>query len=133
MSECVCEKLRIIYLINHSLPIWSQSPLLGLSVLSHTLCIDHVPLQTDPHNNSFKWWPHTPVWISEAELNPSVWMFIGYIDPDMILMTGELAVLNNKAFVSFFIHFFLLQVLPTWPRCDSVACSSILFLVTIYL
>lgn len=22
------------------------------------------------HNNSFKWWSHTPVWITEAELNP---------------------------------------------------------------
>lgn len=33
-------------------------------------------------------------------------MFIGYIDPDMILMTGEMAVFNNKELVSFFfIHF----------------------------
>lgn len=33
-------------------------------------------------------------------------MFIGYIDPDMILMTGEMAILNNKELVSFFfIHF----------------------------
>lgn len=59
-------------------------------------------------------------------------MFIGYIDPDMILMTGEMAVFNNKELVSFFFHPFSF-CLPVWPRCDSVACSSILFSVTIYL
>lgn len=58
-------------------------------------------------------------------------MFIGYIDPDMVLMTGEMAVLNNKEPVSFFHPFSF--CLPVWPRCDSVACSSILFSVTIYL
>lgn len=38
-------------------------------------------------------------------------MFIGYIDPDMILMTGEMAVLNNKELVFFSSIFFLLASL----------------------
>lgn len=43
-------------------------------------------------------------------------MFIGYIDPDMILMTGEMAVLYNKELVSFFssIFFLLASLTKVW-------------------
>lgn len=84
------------------------------------------------HNNSFKWWSHTPVWITEAELNPQCldvhWLYW----PRHDFNDWRNGCIKQQRTCLFFFHPFSF-CLPVWPRCDSVACSSILFSVTIYL